>query len=320
MSIQISVIIPMYNAEKSIQKNIEAIINQNNVKCNYEVLLINDGSKDRTDEICKKYVQNHENIKYFYQENRGVSAARNKGIEEACGKYICFIDSDDYVSSDYMNTIFETVNNCDLCIYNNYIVNSKGKIKIEKEWLQEQKISRDVAFSMCCDNKINAPWDKVYSRRKIMDNNIRFKEKIKMGEDLIFNMEYIMLCDKIMIYDRSIYYHTTNNDGLCLSGINEKRYNEICIIYDYMKNMINCFNNKEDNFGRINSTFLSNITNLVGKLYKNNYSKKQITQILNENKNYSEIISYKFTNAKSRIKQQLLIKEKYNICSILFKK
>ena len=98
-----SVIIPIYNAEKTLSRCIDSLVRQD--RKDVELILINDGSTDRSGEICKEYQQKCGNIRYFVQENRGVSAARNVGLAEAQGEYVLFVDSDDYVSQTYFEII-----------------------------------------------------------------------------------------------------------------------------------------------------------------------------------------------------------------------
>lgn len=120
-----SIIVPVYNAEKYIARCIESILVQSFK--NYELILVNDGSKDRTKEILNRY-QDNPNCIVIYQENSGVSVARNRGIELAKGKYICFVDADDYVADNYFETLIPLLNmNPQLISFNNYYEHQKNK-------------------------------------------------------------------------------------------------------------------------------------------------------------------------------------------------
>ena len=94
----ISVIVPVYNSEKRLHKCIDSILGQ--TYTNFELLLINDGSTDTSGDICEEFAEKDERIKVFHKKNGGASSARNIGIDNAKGEYICFVDSDDYVSDD----------------------------------------------------------------------------------------------------------------------------------------------------------------------------------------------------------------------------
>src|SRR5471030_870825 len=115
MLINVSIITPVYNVERCIEKTINSIINQSSK--NFELLLIDDGSKDRSIEIAENLLINSDvNYRIISQENGGVSVARNKGIKEAKGEYICFLDSDDYIHKEYIKLMYEKAStcNCDL--------------------------------------------------------------------------------------------------------------------------------------------------------------------------------------------------------------
>ncbi|MCR5506573.1 MAG: glycosyltransferase, partial [bacterium] len=108
---KISVIIPVYNVELYLSQCLESIINQ--TYKNLEIILVNDGSKDSSIDICKAYVKKDKRIKYIYQKNMGLSASRNTGIKNATGDYIHFIDSDDYIPLDYYEKMISALGNSD---------------------------------------------------------------------------------------------------------------------------------------------------------------------------------------------------------------
>lgn len=111
----ISIIIPMYNSEKFLEKSLESVVNQ--TYPNIEIILINDGSIDQTETICLKYKNIYNNIKYFFIKHSGVSVARNLGVYNASGEWLTFIDSDDIITNDYCSKLYENVNdNIDLVI------------------------------------------------------------------------------------------------------------------------------------------------------------------------------------------------------------
>ena len=102
-----SIIIPIYNAERHLKSCLDSIVNQNYL--NYEVLLIDDGSTDKSGEICDDYVSRFKKFKVIHKENKGVSNARNKGIELSQGEYLLFVDSDDFLSETYLSSIYSVI-------------------------------------------------------------------------------------------------------------------------------------------------------------------------------------------------------------------
>ena len=126
--VKISVIVPIYNVEKWLSKCINSILAQNFK--DFELILINDGSTDNSEKICYKFLDHDNRVKYFYKKNGGLSSARNLGIKKATGKYIVFIDSDDYVDKNYLQYLYESVskNNSQVAICNFNLVDEKGNI------------------------------------------------------------------------------------------------------------------------------------------------------------------------------------------------
>ena len=120
----VSVIIPVYNAEKFLARTINFVLAQ--TYKNFELLLVDDGSKDKSAEICQQYVEKDERVKYFYKTNGGVSSARNFGIEKATGEYIAFMDNDDEIKPDYLEVHVNNIGNCDL-IVSDYVMYEDGK-------------------------------------------------------------------------------------------------------------------------------------------------------------------------------------------------
>lgn len=217
----ISVIVPVYNSEKYISKCIEAIINQ--TYKNLEIILIDDGSKDKSEEICKKYQEKFkEIIKCHSIPNSGPSKARNYGIDNAKGKYLIFLDSDDIIENDYIEKMLEHIQNYDLviCGYNLIKVDKKENIKIN---MPTQIIDKENMINLLQNDKmLNTLWNKIYRRDIIKNNNIKFDEVEFRGEDLLFNLDYISnIKNDIYILDNILYNYFMKSTGLNL-GYKEK--------------------------------------------------------------------------------------------------
>lgn len=137
--ILLSIIVPVYNIENYITRCIESLLNQEFSPNEYEIILINDGSTDNSGQICQHYTILYNNIILINQINQGVSAARNLGLEMARGKFICFVDGDDYLISNGLSIVFNSYtlkDNPDVTIYQRYI------IKNHFDYLAEEKIER----------------------------------------------------------------------------------------------------------------------------------------------------------------------------------
>jgi glycosyltransferase involved in cell wall biosynthesis len=209
---KISVIIPMYNSQNYIERAINSVTNQSYK--DYEIILIDDSSKDDTVSICNKYLSN--NIKLIKLEtNKGVSNARNIGINNSSGEYIIFLDSDDWLDSNCLYTIINNFLNNDLIIYGTNYNRVSGIFKQPLPTLGS--LSKNDLFSdifLLLDVSI-AHWvtNKAFKSSIIKDNNLSFNTDLKMGEDLDFCLKYIEKVNNIKILDEYLYYYDRTNDG-----------------------------------------------------------------------------------------------------------
>lgn len=188
MTPQISVIVPVYNSELSLNRCIDSILSQN---CkNFELLLIDDGSTDRSGEICEEYAQKDFRVKVFHKENGGVSSARNVGLDNAKGEWITFVDSDDYI----YNVAFDMVQSytTDLLIFN-YKIESDNKL-IDAPRIVQYDINQMLEKYLHYD-VFRTPWAKFFRRDKIAE--LRFDKGISIGEDTLFVLQYLRSCSSI---------------------------------------------------------------------------------------------------------------------------
>lgn len=205
---EISVIVPVYNAEKYLGRCIESVLRQ--TYKDFELILVNDGSKDSSLVICREYERADERIKVIDKPNGGVSSARNAGIDNACGKMLTFLDSDDYLSEDFLEAFgdFEDYDFCSQGSVNEYTdrptrVNSHNMAgRYEKALFLE---------SMYNTLLIASPWAKLYSAKIIQDNNLRFDERFSYAEDRIFNAACLIKCKRFSLSTGAGYHYTHEN-------------------------------------------------------------------------------------------------------------
>ena len=234
----VSIIIPVYNVEQYVSKCIESVVNQ--TYKNIEVFLLDDGSTDKSGEICDLYAQKDSRIKVIHKKNSGVSDTRNLGIAKAEGKYIYFIDSDDYIDS---NMIEELINNVgvDHIIKSSRRVikgNKEKEISFEGEYSPEQFIKQVVS-----GNVGGHCWGYLLNKNLIKD--VLFDKETYCMEDTIFIIECILKAKKIKCIGDSFYNHVINPNGITCS---DKNIEKNIINYDYSINRIN----EELNKKRIN--------------------------------------------------------------------
>lgn len=215
---KVSIIIPIYNAESYLERCIKSVIGQS--YNNIEVILINDGSSDHSGEVCKKYASIDNRIIYISQKNAGPSIARNKGLELCTGEYIQFVDSDDVLSEKMTETLVSSMNkNADLviCGYRMLYLDfdkEKSKTVISPNiGINNKKEFMENFVNLYKYDLINPLWNKLYLADTIRNGSILFNPIIKMGEDLMFNIKYIELCNRINIIDEVLYNYLAIEPG-----------------------------------------------------------------------------------------------------------
>lgn len=282
----ISIIVPVYNVSLYLDKCIESILNQNYK--NIELILIDDGSTDNSYEICEKWEKTDKRIKLIKQKNKGVSSARNKGLDNALGDYISFIDSDDIVEKDiYTSFIKEMTDEIDIIRFrcrthygkiktisqNNY----EGLLDILKDEKKYDLFFKEHAFGSVCFSIFN---------RNVIEG-IRFNEEFKYGEDYLFYFYVINKSSKIFFSDFILYNYMVNHFSATRKKQFEKEVKEITdhimvdkIVYDYVLNKglmqykdillgctINAFENWQKNIAKKYSyTEYVNLLNTLGDL------------------------------------------------------
>ncbi len=219
----ISVIVPVYNVEKYIKECLESIINQ--TYRNIEIILVDDGSTDNSGKICDEYAKIDSRIKVIHKENEGISKTRNIGIEKACGEYIQFADSDDYMEIDAIEKIYNIAKeyNADIVSFSHYILNNGKLIGDYNNTIKELNTSEAIK-ELLLDNKIrNYLWEKMWKRELFKE--IRFPEGKKF-EDIATTAFLFEKANKVVFYDYPEYYYR-QREGSILHKTSE----ELCIEY-----------------------------------------------------------------------------------------
>lgn len=223
----ISIIVPIYNAEKYLNKCIESLINQ--TKKELEFILINDGSTDNSEEIIKSYKDKR--IKYFKNENQGIGKTRNFGIEKATGKYIMFVDSDDYIDKNMAKLMFDKAfsNSLDMVVCDYYkVINNEN---IEEKLPSFKPTTLKNSPDLLCGINLS-PWNKIYKTSLIKDNNIKFVENLKY-EDAPFVIEALDKANKVGKVNKCLNYYVIH--GNSETTVRDKRVFDILKIIDKIR-------------------------------------------------------------------------------------
>ena len=232
---KLSIIIPIYNGERFIERCLDSIVSQDNG--NIEVILVDDGSKDKSAEKCAKYTSKYTYIQYHYKENGGVSSARNLGLKKITGDYVWFVDIDDEIASGAINEVFSSIG-ADLTVYNFYRV-SKEKTLIDlKNKQQNYKLVdyNDFFTNFIFKYKLaNGPLNKIYKTELIKKDAISFDENLKIGEDFTFNLMYYKQIKNIEFKNFPIYLYYIVQ-GSAMQSKNPKAFSYQQRIAEIIKN------------------------------------------------------------------------------------
>ncbi len=262
-NILVSVIIPVYNVEKYISRCIDSVMNQKYK--NIEIILINDGSTDRSGEICEKYAARDPRIQYINKNNEGVSVARNKGLDVAKGDFITFIDADDYVDVDFINTVVEKINknNSDIIICGNYDVDEEYKVIKNSIEAEERCFNSEDAIRELCKEKLfkSVIWGKCYKRE--LFNKYKFNKETKIAEDLEVLYKVLSEAEIITYIPDRLYYWLSRTNSATKVSFNSDWEKELSIcecIIDFCKiNYPNIFDYSVRRYVRINLALMRKI-------------------------------------------------------------
>lgn len=218
MNCVFSIIVPVYNAEKYMNQCIDSLVNQDVKSCEYEIILVNDGSTDSSLTIMREYEKKCERVMVLDQSNRGVATARNLGIKHARGSYILFVDSDDWIAENTLSVMYEWVlkEELDIVMFN-YARHHEQESSVQKNVVghavKRVGVDKDAMTYM----SYNYIWDKLYKKSIIIENELSFRKDVHFGEDTLFLCEYLMHVNKIVLEEKCLYNYREST-GASLSN------------------------------------------------------------------------------------------------------
>ncbi|WP_270424956.1 glycosyltransferase family 2 protein [Anaerostipes hadrus] len=312
----LSVIIPVYNAEKYIANILKKFEEQKNEKI--EIILVDDGSRDKSLEICKMYADRNQEIKVFHQSNFGASSARNKGIQLAEGRYIVFVDSDDDISDGYVKTIYEICENIDADIIqlDSYTIN-KGAEEYNKFELAEGGNDICEYCKLVLKQITNPPWNKIYKAEIIQNNNIAFDTGMVMGEDISFTLDFLKYAQSVYVCHCAIYKYIKNSEGLC-SNVTEEYLKDLDLLYNKMLKFMQCRKFNMDTYENMNVSMLRSVFRAIGLIVKNGGSSKKIRKIIKSDEySIKKLLDYQYFGKVDNFRRYLINMNLYNLISLI---
>ncbi len=232
---KVSVIVPVYNVEPYLKRCVDSIRGQ--TERDIEIILVDDGSPDNCPGMCDQFAAEDRRIRVFHQENRGVSAARNWGIEQSVGEWIMFADPDDWLEPNAAEVMYSQAvqSGCDMVAashYFNELDSADRQVRARLEGLAEGTYCTDRDFGILLQHLfmirrhvlgLQAAWAKLYKRDMFLDGSCRFPQGMKMSEDIIFNLYALRQIKSLFILDVPVYHYQTGRTGSVTTGYRPDR-------------------------------------------------------------------------------------------------
>lgn len=313
----VSIIVPCYNIEKYIENCVQSILKQ--TFSNFELLLIDDGSSDDTLKVLNNLQKNDKRIKILNHKNRGVSYSRNIGIQQSIADYIIFIDGDDFIEFDFIESHIKEIKNQEWVVSGMINVKQSKKEK-NKNFIKLLKSTSDFIiekknfFKLIEYNSLATPCCRVYSSEIIKKNKIQFLENISYQEDLLFNLEYMKHIHNIRLIDYFGYHYIEHDNGS--SSRYHFNFEQIILLFEQM---ISMSNSKEDTLVLQEfffQTIMKKFSNIMHpKSPKSNSEKLIEINLVTKSNYYNFILPYLM---KTKINLILKLILKYKLSFFLF--
>ena len=234
-SVVLSVIVPVYNGEDTLDRCIKSIVKQDYK--DFELIIINDGSDDRSLEIANHYATEDGHVKVLSQENQGVSAARNLGIQNANGKWITFVDADDYLDNNCFKAIMEndSVANMELVLWDRVDVyknrTEEKVIFVNDEWknISTRDLITKVFYNQNGNLEICSVYCRLFRRDILCKQNIWFDKSMSMGEDMVFMLDYLKVIKHFSYIHKGMYYRSMYEKS-AMHGFNTKMDQSVILL------------------------------------------------------------------------------------------
>lgn len=291
---RISIIIPAFQCEKYLNSCVKSVLNQ---KYNeLEVIIIDDGSHDNTYEIALEWSKRDNRIRVFTQENSGVSSTRNRGIEEATGDYIMFLDADDEIINGLFDGVNDIVKRQEIdivlwgykCLLNREFLNEYDVVPTIQAGLYKKNNIEDIFWQLYDNNLFHNIGTKLYNRDLITKNNIRFKEGYSICEDALFCLSVLRMSRNMFVLNIPYYLYKLDINNNSLTKRYHKNYME-CIktLYSLIGDIVNPKGEEYiKHFGRTVGTLLTN--ELKSQDKKQNFN-DMFDKIVNDKQLYTNL-------------------------------
>lgn len=234
-SVLFSAVVPVYNVEAYLEKCVDSLLKQKDMEGKMEILLIDDGSQDRSGRICDRLSAEYAKVKTYHKKNRGLSSARNAGIEQATGKYVFFVDSDDYVETDLCKRLYDALEkygDVDAVCYDGVEEKYGQKTGIRRIPLETERSTengRDYLLEHYRTRNMNVEaWLCAWRREFLQEHRLRFREG-RLHEDVEFTPRAILACEKILELPDRLYHYVIREDSISTQKNREKNIKDLTL-------------------------------------------------------------------------------------------
>lgn len=311
---KVSVIIPVYNVEKFLSKCVDSILAQ--TYSDFEVILVNDGSKDKSLEICREYEKKDNRIVVVDKENEGAGFARNAGLDVATGKYIMFIDSDDWIEGNMLEYLVELINQTSaevaICNYFTEMPDGSGRFVVPINMEGDTFITNDITKYIAIlddENKFPYLWNRLYLRKIIEDNSIRFEKRFVTGQDLDFNLKYFRCVKTCILSNTPLYHYIKHGTGSLCARYKANLYEIVSELNERREEMYREFGMIENEEYKtiLGKTYVRYVSSCIPNMYRPDapYNSKDrralLKQIFNDKKLRSYMKTYTPEGGVSKI-------------------
>lgn len=297
----VSVIVPIYMIEEYLPKCIESIQNQS--LQNIEIILVDDGSKDKCGEICDRYAMHDERIKVIHKENGGLVSARKAGVKSARGQYIGFVDGDDWVEKETFSALYHKALEYEAdIVLSGYLediggITYKRKNKIAAGIYDKQNIQEKIIPNMLCYGEFYTAgiqpyiWNKLIRKELVIENILNIDERIRTGEDVAAIVPMILEADRVVITEECNYHYCVRKSSMMWSKKREEEERQrLQILHTYLEKKIYTDKVMQMDVGQLYKYSMNNILTRIFGLINHNYNNSVFWPFENVNKNFPVIL------------------------------
>jgi len=272
MESKVSIIVPVYNVESSLERCVDSIINQ--TYQNWELWLIDDGSRDASGKICDSFSLSDARIRSIHKKNAGVSAARNTGLENVQGEYVLFVDSDDYLELNTLELAMNEVerSGADAVLFGFYyhfkeedrVVENKGNRAFVGK--NEEFVS-EVFGEMFRKELLNPPWNKLIKKEMLLQNGIRFVSEYSICEDMIFTIGVLGACDKIAFLDLPLYHYVYKKEDNLVNKFHGNYFEALSFYVEKVMEYLSKYNASAELVAELGTFYVNQAVAYLKKIY-----------------------------------------------------